>query len=97
VNLRNQERARPGDQHGDGSSISWIEGADRHRLTVNECGFESLGASGDALAIWSEPSAASARAGQRFGNHQVDVDAVGVEPAAGVLAGGEATRRQEVG
>ena len=36
------------------------------------------------------------RAGERLGNHEVDVDAVGAEPAAGVLPRRETSSAEEV-
>jgi hypothetical protein len=54
VNLGDEERARSGNPELDRALVGWIEGSDRHQLTVDERALQSFGAPRCALAVWAE-------------------------------------------
>lgn len=97
VDLGDQECAGAGHPHGHGSVVARVEGADGEVLAVDERAFEPLRPTCCSLAVRAEAGTSGARSGEGLGDHDVEVDAVGAEPAAGMLARCEASVAEEVG
>lgn len=96
VHLGDQQRTGPGDPHPDLPSVRGIEGVDCLSLTIGQRAFKALRATRSPGAVWPQSSCSGARAGERLGDHDVDVDAVAAEPSAGVLICREAGCAEQV-
>ena len=93
-----------GDEEGAGTSdpdccrprVGRIQRCDGSPVAIDQGPFEPLCSAGGSPAMGTKCGAPSARPGQRLGNHEIDVDAVGAEPATGVLSRGEPSSAEKV-
>ena len=97
LHLRHEQGARPGDLCRDAPGVAGVEGLDLLMVTVDERSFETSGSAGGPSAMRAEIGSVAAAPGEGFGHHEVEVDAVGAEPASGVLSGCEPLGGEQVG
>jgi hypothetical protein len=88
VHLRYHEGGGPGDADLMASGIGRVECAHDHRLIVDNCGLKSSSPSHRMVVVRRYPSSAgplTAATGECLGDHEVNRDAVRIEPRAGLV------------
>lgn len=94
--LRYQECSRSGDPHVNRAGVDRVESADANTVTVDEGALQAFRSTSDDLAMDAKAGSPRSRSGDSLGNHEIDSDAIWIQPGSGIPSKGEPISVQEV-